>query len=95
MKIRLSKLNEYASVSRGAYTIVESENQIVIHFNSVLEDVKEHYQSVTIRIYARKQKEYAEIYDAEIDYGENRVKKLSLESLYPWLITVDEEAWQL
>jgi hypothetical protein len=82
---------DFVCSSRGAYTVEEKGEQLIISFSPQLESVKEHYEDATIRVYAKKVDEYAEVYDAEMDYGGKSLRKMSVDSLTPWLMTIDEE----
>jgi hypothetical protein len=91
-RVRYSKLMDFVCGSRGAYTVEEKGDQLVISFNPQLESVKEHYEDATIRIYAKKTGVYAEVYDAEMDYGGENLRKMNVDSLAPWLMTIDDES---
>lgn len=92
MKLRYSKLVEYVESSNGAYSLHTEGGRLSLIFVSKLSDAKEHYQDAVIKIYGNKTDEYVEITGAEMDYGGGVVRKLNLESLIPWLMSVDEEA---
>lgn len=91
MRLRLSKLREYVASSNGEYTLDEKEGEYVLSFNSRLDSVSEHYTGATIRVYASSDAGFVDIVRAEMDYGGSDVKAISVESLYPWLLSIDEE----
>ncbi|MEM0271270.1 MAG: hypothetical protein QW514_01820 [Thermoprotei archaeon] len=92
MKLKYSKLVEFVESSNGAYSLQTDGVKLSLMFLSKLDSAKEHYEDAVIKIYGTKNNEYVEITSAEMDYGGGNVRKLSLESLIPWLVTVDEEA---
>ncbi len=90
--IRYSKLLDFVQQSRGSYEMHEDGEILSITFNSHLPGVREHYDTGTIRIRCRKDGDSVYLLDAEADYGGEDKRKISLESLEPWLISVDEES---
>jgi hypothetical protein len=92
MRLRYSKLIEFVESSNGAYSLQADGAKLCLIFLSKLSDAKEHYEDAAIKIYGSRQDDYVEIVDAEMDYGGGVVRKLSLESLVPWLVSVDDEA---
>jgi len=92
MRLKYSKLVEYVESSNGAYSLQSEGGRLSLIFISQLSDAKEHYKDAVIKIYGVKVDEYVEITGAEMDYGGGVIRKLSLESLVPWLMSVDEDA---
>lgn len=92
MKLRYSKLVDYVESSRGAYSLQADGEKLSIIFVSKLSDAREHYENAVIKIHGVRAGEYFEITGAEMDYGGGVVRGISLESLIPWLISVDEQA---
>lgn len=92
MRLRYSKLVEYVESSKGAYTLRAEGEKVSLLFVSQLSDTKEHYEGAVIKIQGNRVGDYFEITAAEMDYGGGVVRKISLESLVPWLLSVDEQA---
>lgn len=90
--MRLSKLRDYVASASGEYTLDKTAEGYVLSFNSRLDSATEHFTGATIRIYASSDSEFLDIIRAEMDYGGNDIKAINVESLYPWLLSIDEEA---
>ncbi|MEM3671299.1 MAG: hypothetical protein QW767_06110 [Thermoprotei archaeon] len=91
LSLDFDRLKEFTAQSHG-YTVTDDGDDVVVSFTSELEDSQEHFQGAVIRVRGRKRGPRVEIYSAEMDYGGGDVRKISVDSLVGWALSVDEYA---